>query len=67
NGYVTLDSPDLAKHFQSSLYRQARWRVNFSADSLPVGSHNIFAWVYYPGKNQFMRLRDQVPIIVKEN
>ncbi len=67
NGYVTLDSPDLAKYFQSPLYRQARWRVNFSADSLPVGSHNIFAWVYHPGKNQFMRLRDQVPIIVKEN
>lgn len=67
NGYITLDSPDLAKHFQSPLYRQARWRVTFSADSLPIGNHTIFAWVYHPGKNQFMRLRDQVSLIVTGN
>jgi hypothetical protein len=67
NGYITLNSPDLAKHFQSPLYRQARWRVTFEANTLPVGSHNIFAWVYHPGKNQFMRLRDQVKLTVRDN
>lgn len=66
SAYVNLDSDDVAKALNSNRYKQARWGVTFSANSLPVGETTINAWVYNPDGKEFVKLNGGAKIIVEE-
>ncbi|NEQ36587.1 MAG: YfhO family protein [Okeania sp. SIO3I5] len=62
NAIVNLESNDIAKILKSKLYSRARWKVKFSAKSLPVGETVIKAWVYNSDKQEFVKLNDEVKV-----
>ncbi|MDF0554813.1 hypothetical protein [Kamptonema sp. UHCC 0994] len=66
SAYVNLDSDDVAKTLNSNRYKQARWGVTFSANSLPVGETIISAWVYNPDGKEFVKLNGGVKVTVEE-
>lgn len=66
SAYVNLDSDDVAKALNSNRYKQARWGVTFSANSLPVGETTINAWVYNPDGQEFIKLNGDAQILVEE-
>ena len=59
---VNLSSPDIAQTFNSQQYNRARWKVQLSMNTLPLGKTVIKAWIYHPEKQQFVQLQHQVPI-----
>ncbi len=66
SAHIHLDSQDVAKVLNSSRYAKARWAVNFSAESLPVGETPIKAWVYDPAGNQFLKLKGELKVKVEK-
>ncbi|MCU0518686.1 MAG: hypothetical protein MUC60_17830 [Oscillatoria sp. Prado101] len=66
SAHIHLDSPDVAKALNSSRYAKARWAVNFSAKSLPVGETAIKAWVYDTAGNQFLKLKGEFKVKVEK-
>ena len=66
SAHVHLDSPDVAKALNYSRYAKARWAVNFSAESLPVGETSIKAWVYDRAGNQFLKLKGEFKVKVEK-
>lgn len=66
NAIVNLESNDIAKNFKSKKYSRARWKVTFSAKSLPIGETIIKAWVYNSDKQEFIKLNNQVKIRVED-
>ncbi|NEP77882.1 MAG: YfhO family protein [Okeania sp. SIO3B3] len=66
NAIVNLESNDIAKVLKSKLYSRARWKVKFSAKSLPVGETVIKAWVYNSDKQEFIKLNDEVKVRVED-
>ncbi len=66
NAIVNLESNDIAKVLKSKLYSRARWKVKFSAKSLPVGETVIKAWVYNSDKQEFVKLNNQVNIRLED-
>ncbi|MDE5068331.1 MAG: hypothetical protein O4752_03950, partial [Trichodesmium sp. St4_bin8_1] len=67
NAIVNLESYDIAKVMKSKLYSRARWKVKFSAKSLPVGETVIKAWVYNPNKQEFVKLNNEVNVRVEKS
>ena len=67
NAIVNLESNDIAKILKSKLYSRARWKVKFSAKSLPVGETVIKAWVYNSDKQEFVKLNDEVKVRIEES
>ncbi|MGD1806904.1 hypothetical protein ACP6PL_15890 [Dapis sp. BLCC M126] len=65
NAIVNLESNDIAKIMKSKLYSRARWKVKFSAKSLPVGETIIQAWVYHSNKQEFVKLNNEVKVRVE--
>ncbi|MGD1711943.1 hypothetical protein [Dapis sp. BLCC M172] len=65
NAIVNLESNDIAKIMKSKLYSTARWKVKFSAKSLPVGETAIKAWVYNSNKQEFVKLNNEVKVRVE--
>jgi hypothetical protein len=66
SAYVNLDSPDIAKKLNSRRYRQARWSVEISPQSIPPGETVVKAWVYNPHKKQFTQLNGELKLNVVE-
>lgn len=66
NAVVNLDSPDVAKAFNSSRYSKVRWAVNIPSKSLPLGDILIKAWVYDPSSQQVVKLNGEPKIKVVE-
>lgn len=62
SGNVRLDRPDVAKAFNSSLYRKSGWEANVSLKTIPLGEHFIKVWVYDQDFKQFIKLNGQVKI-----
>ncbi|GGA22876.1 hypothetical protein [Okeania sp. KiyG1] len=50
---------------KSKKYSRARWKVTFSAKSLPMGETVINAWVYNSDKQEFIKLNDEVKVRVE--
>ncbi|NET16686.1 MAG: hypothetical protein F6K08_29660, partial [Okeania sp. SIO1H6] len=67
NAIVNLESNDIAKIMKSKLYSKVRWKVTFSAKSLPMGENIIKAWVYNSDKQEFVKLNDEVKVRVEES
>ncbi|OZH54776.1 hypothetical protein AFK68_08835 [Hydrocoleum sp. CS-953] len=65
NAIVNLESNDIAKIMNSKLYSTARWKVKFSAKSLPMGETAIKAWVYNSNKQEFVKLNNEVKVRVE--
>ncbi|MCL1463636.1 hypothetical protein [Argonema galeatum] len=63
---VNLDSPDIEKFNKYSLHQKARWAVNISAKSLPIGETVIKAWVYDRDKQQFVKLSGKPKVLVQK-
>lgn len=63
--YVVLDSPDVAKSLASERYNQARWSLDIGTENLSMGLNSITSWVYNPVAKEFIKLQDQVKIIVQ--
>ncbi|MGE5656556.1 MAG: hypothetical protein ACM37W_08070 [Actinomycetota bacterium] len=66
NAYVILESPDVAKAFNSNRYHRVRWAVTFSANSLPLGETAIAAWVYNSESQQFVKLKGEAKVRVEK-
>lgn len=70
---VGLKSPDIAQVFNNPRYDYVRWQVQipvkemFPSLSLTSGNTTIKAWVYHPDDHQFIRLREEVKIMVKQD
>ncbi|NET28964.1 hypothetical protein [Okeania sp. SIO1I7] len=67
NSIVNLESNDIAKVLESKRYNKARWKVTFSAKSLPMGETVINAWVYNSDKQEFIKLNDEVKVRVEDS
>jgi hypothetical protein len=65
NAKVNLPSPDIAETFNNPQYRQRRWNVILSTDSLPSQPTEIKAWVYHPQQKQLLQLQGKVQVSVK--
>jgi hypothetical protein len=61
---VNLSSPDVAEAFNSQRYNQVRWKAQLFMNTLPLGNTVIKAWIYHPGKQQFVQLQHEVPITI---
>jgi hypothetical protein len=66
SAHIHLDSPDVAKAMNYSRYAKARWAVNFSAKSLPVGETAIKVWVYDRAGKQFVKLKGELKVKVEK-
>ncbi|NET45463.1 hypothetical protein [Okeania sp. SIO2B3] len=66
NAIVNLESNDIAKVLKSKKYNRPRWKVTFSAKSLPIGETIINAWVYNSDKQEFIKLNDEVKVRVED-
>lgn len=65
NAIVSLESNDISKVLKSKLYSRARWKVKFSAKSLPTGETVIKAWVYNYKKQEFVKLNNELNVKVE--
>ncbi|MBW4693677.1 MAG: hypothetical protein KME27_18185 [Lyngbya sp. HA4199-MV5] len=66
NAQVNSSSPDVAKALRNENYRQARWSTVVSPNLLPSGKTVVKAWVYDPGKKQFVKLQGELALSVEE-
>ncbi len=61
---VNLSSPDIAQAFNSQRYNQVRWEAQLFMHTLPLEKTVIKAWIYHPGKQQFIQLQHEVAIAI---
>jgi len=66
NTVVNLESPDVAKAFNSSRYEKVRWTANISLGFLQVGETVLKAWVYDSNRKQVVKLTGEPRIEVVE-
>lgn len=63
---ITINRPDVATYLKSPRFTKSGWTINLSPKTLPLGEKTIKAWVYDQENKQFIKLKGEPKILVKD-